>query len=387
MKLKFKFIAALALVLVILSSCNRGNYVNNLPKNAVAIISVNGVKLVGPSSPFYALLMPFVNEEQTQLKGIDLTKDIYFFKTADGILGACLPIADDYEFHDFIKRLYTVGGVVDLKMEKDFNYCSYKHRWVLVYNEYCLLIMGPTIMGEGQKMAERMMSQMDDDEETSCQGTDLWEHLMKSNEPIRFAARASALPEQVTQLFTFGVPTGTDLEDIIVEARMKYEDGALYMNGNTCSALPHVKQAMDKAYSIYRPLTTDWKKHMNDSVLATIFMNVNGKDFLNNFKNSKTVTSFLQASEVYDEIATKDGEISFVMTPRGENILEKGVKVEINDMPAGAKANKEHVVGIFNINYLFGLIGPTIIPAFDKISRIVFTIEDPMQMHTPIEKE
>ena len=179
MKSKCHFLSVFTLLVILLSSCSKGNYVNNLPKNAVALLSINGEKLIGAYSPFNVLLMPFVNDDKTQLKGIDLTKDIYFFETADGSFGMCAPIADDYEFHDFITRLCNIGGLSELKHEKDVNFCFYKNQWAIMYNNHCLLVMGPTMASKQaqEKIISRMQAQMDDKEETSCQGGELWQQI------------------------------------------------------------------------------------------------------------------------------------------------------------------------------------------------------------------
>ena len=42
MKSKYHFLSVLSLLILLLSSCSNGNYVNNLPKNAVALLSING---------------------------------------------------------------------------------------------------------------------------------------------------------------------------------------------------------------------------------------------------------------------------------------------------------------------------------------------------------
>ena len=73
MKSKSNILYVIALMLLVLTSCSKGNYVNNLPRNTVGLLAVNGQKLVGAYSPFNVLLTPFVNEDRTQMKGIDLT--------------------------------------------------------------------------------------------------------------------------------------------------------------------------------------------------------------------------------------------------------------------------------------------------------------------------
>lgn len=378
MKSIFHFLSVFTLLVLLLSSCSKGDYVNNLPKNAVALLSINGEKLIGAYSPFNVLLMPFVNDDKTQLKGIDLTKDIFFFETADGVFGMCAPIADDYEFHDFISRLSNIGGVSEIKHEKDVNYCFYKDQWAIMYNNHCLLVMGPTMASRQaqEKMISRMHAQMDDKEETSCQGSELWQHHSESNAPVRFVARASALPKQMVSTITFGAPAGTDLDDVIIEAEMTYSDGTLYMDGTTCSTIPHVKQALKKAASIYRPLTFDWEKEIDSEALSTIFLNVNGKDFANNLKGNNALITILQSTGAFEQITGSDGEMAITLTPRGNNILESGVEAKVRKISQGNKQNKERLVAVFNTEKILGQTGTYMFPTLGKFKRVVFLIDD-----------
>lgn len=375
---KSNILYAIALVLLVLTSCSKGNYVNNLPRNAVGLLAVNGGKLVGAYSPFKVLLTPFVNEDRTQMKGIDLTKDLYFYETSDGMFGICAPIADDYEFHDFVSRLSNIGGLSDIKTQGDIHYCFYKNQWALAYNEYCMLVMGPVMDNdkEREKIVKRMIAQMDDEEETSCQGTELWQHLNESTAPVRFVARASALPEQMVSTCTFGAPMGTDPDDVLIEATMTYKDGTLYMDGTTCSSNKHILQTLQKSISMYRPISIDWEKAIDETALSTIFINAKGKDLISTINNNKTLSSLLMSTGAYDEISNSNGNMVITIRPRGNNIMEQGVTTDVKVLPNANKKNKERLVAVFNTESLLQNLTINIFSSLNKIKRVVFIIDD-----------
>ena len=375
---KSNILYAIALVLLVLTSCSKGNYVNNLPRNAVGLLAVNGGKLVGAYSPFKVLLTPFVNEDRTQMKGIDLTKDLYFYETSDGIFGICAPIADDYEFHDFVSRLSNIGGLSDIKTQGDIHYCFYKNQWALAYNEYCMLVMGPVMDNdkEREKIVKRMIAQMDDEEETSCQGTELWQHLNESTAPVRFVARASALPEQMVSTCTFGAPVGTDPDDVLIEAAMTYKDGTLYMDGTTCSSNQHILQTLRKSIAMYRPISIDWEKAIDEKALSTIFINAKGKDLISTINKNKTLSSLLMSTGAYDEISNSNGNMVITIRPRGSNIMEQGVTADVKVLPNANKKNKERLVAVFNTESLLQNLTINIFSSLNKIKRVVFIIDD-----------
>ena len=375
---KSNILYAIALVLLVLTSCSKGNYVNNLPRNAVGLLAVNGGKLVGAYSPFKVLLTPFVNEDRTQMKGIDLTKDLYFYETSDGMFGICAPIADDYEFHDFISRLSNIGGLSEIKTQGDIHYCFYKNQWALAYNEYCMLVMGPVMDNdkEREKIVKRMIAQMDDEEETSCQGTELWQHLNESDAPVRFVARASALPEQMVSTCTFGAPVGTDPDDVLIEAAMTYKDGTLYMDGTTCSSNQHILQTLRKSIAMYRPISIDWEKAIDEKALSTIFINAKGKELIGTINKNKTLSSLLMSTGAYDEISNSNGNMVITIRPRGSNIMEQGVTADVKVLANANKKNKERLVAVFNTESLLQNLTINIFSSLNKIKRVVFIIDD-----------
>ena len=378
MKSKSNILYVIALMLLVLTSCSKGNYVNNLPRNTVGLLAVNGQKLVGAYSPFNVLLMPFVNEDRTQMKGIDLTKDIFIYETSDGMFGVCAPIADDYDFHDFISRLSNIGGVSEIKSDGDTHYCFYKKQWAITYNDYCMLVMGPVMDNEAErnKIVKRMISQMDDDEETSCQGTELWQHLNESDAPVRFVARASALPEQIVSTCTFGAPVGTDPDDVLIEAAMTYKDGTLYMDGTTCSSNKHILQSLQKSISMYRPISIDWEKAIDEKALSTIFINAKGQDLIGTINNNKTLSSLLMSTGAYDQIAASNGNLAITVRPRGNNIIENGVTADVKVIPNANKKNNERLVAVFNTESLLQNFTINLFSSLNKINRVVFIIDD-----------
>lgn len=364
------------MILVGLTSCSKQDYTNSIPANSTALIAVNAADFVGEQSPFSSLLMPFVDNDKKELKGIDLTKDIYLFAAGDGQLGLCAPISNDNELHDFMKRLYNLGVITNHTEKDNKNFYTFNNQWVIGYNDNTMLIMGPVTGADAEmRLARRLEKLMDKDEAQSIKNTMLWQHLEEKNSHIRMVAQASTLPEQMAATVTIGAPKGTDPADVLLEADMEYNDGTLMLTGNTCSYNPNIKQSMKKAQALYRPITIDWQKMMTDTTLIGVFMNVDGKRLIPQLQNNRTLGTMLMGTEAYDQIRNTDGNLAILLSPNKETEENSSVfTAQIHNLPNEKNDKGERLVVAVNMEALNGTIAQTITPLLGKVKRIIYNL-------------
>ena len=364
------------MIIVGLTSCSKQDYTNSIPANSTALIAVNAADFVGEQSPFSSLLMPFVDNDKKELKGIDLTKDIYLFAAGDGQLGLCAPISNDNELHDFMKRLYNLGVITNHTEKDDKNFYTFNNQWVIGYNDNTMLIMGPVTGADAEmRLARRLEKLMDKDEAQSIKNTMLWQHLEEKNSHIRMVAQASTLPEQMAATITIGAPKGTDPADVLLEADMEYNDGTLMLTGNTCSYNPNIKQSMKKAQALYRPITIDWQKMMTDTTLIGVFMNVDGKRLIPQLQDNRTLGTMLMGTEAYDQIRNTDGNLAILLSPNKETEENSSVfTAQIHNLPNEKNDKGERLVVAVNMEALNGTIAKTITPLLGKVKRIIYNL-------------
>ncbi len=169
---------------------------------------------------------------------------------------------------------------------------------------------------------------------------------------------------------------GTDPDDVLIEATMTYKDGTLYMDGTTCSSNQHILQTLRKSIAMYRPISIDWEKAIDEKALSTIFINSKGKDLISTINNNKTLSSLLMSTGAYDEISNSNGNMVITIRPRGNNIMEQGVTADVKVLPNANKKNKERLVAVFNTESLLQNLTINIFSSLNKIKRVVFIIDD-----------
>lgn len=374
--MKRTFYILLLLVSIILSSCSKHDYTNAIPSNSTAIIAINAADFTSEKSPFASLLVPFVDNDTKQLKGVDLTRDIFLFSSGDGNLGACAPIADDDNLADFVSRLENIGVLKNAKEQDGKQFYTFKDQWVMGYDDGCLLIMGPVTGADAEaRLIRRMTKLMDRDDDESVKNSTIWQHLEEQKNNIRMVAQASALPEQLAVIVALGAPKGTDPDDVLLEAALEYDNGVLALAGKTCSYNQNIAQSMKQSQSVYRPITTDWQQNMTDSIVAGVFMNVKGTDIMPYIQRNKSLNSMLMGSNAYEKIRNNDGNISITMTPKKGGKDNESYDVSVTyPTPSQQKGNEKLVVAV-NVNALAGPMAQSIAPFLGKIKTIVYKLK------------
>lgn len=367
---------AIAMIMV---SCSKGDYVDYVPANSKAVAVINPMKLLDEASPLKTILKPFVSNDKKGLKGIDLTRDFYAFETVDGMFGLCAPVNDADELSDFMGRLKTIGVMSDFNDSDEATFCVATDQWMIGWQDNCLIAMGPFINStiERKKMIKRMRHMMEQDEDDGLRSSTLWGYMENIATPVKMIAQASALPPQLVSACTIGTPKGTDPDDVLLRAELFYADSTLFVQGDMCSYNPNIDQALKEATEMYHPITIDWHKTFSDSLLAGIFMNVDGERFVEQLNKNKTLSTMLMGTGSYDRIKGNKGDLAFLFSGKVEPGKEQTVHTRVLNLPKGNVKNGERLVVAMNVNNIAGPIASDILSWVSKIRNIVFTLKEP----------
>lgn len=369
-----------AILMFVLAGCTRSNYVDSVPANSKAVVSVNAMELIDDDSPVKTVLLPFVNKDKKSLKGIDLTKDMYAFETIDGLFGLSIFVNDRDALLDFFQRLQTIGVLSELEEGDDEIFAVAFEKWIAGYNEKRLLVMGPVVnsVTERENMKDRMRSMMNQKADEGLRNSDMWKYLDSVNAPMKMVAEASALPNELVSAFMIGAPRGTDPSDVMLRAEVEYEDSILMMKGDMFSYNPNIDQALKQAAEVYRPMTVNWEKLFADTLLAGVFMNVDGEEFVELLNRDKTLGSMLIGTHRYDRIKGNKGDMAFLFSGKmSESIDTAGIQTHIINLPKGTEKDGERLVIAINVKKATSAVAGTFLSWVNRVKNIVFTLKKP----------
>ena len=345
-------------ILLSLYSCDNSNHINIIPRNCSAIIEADAK----------TFNLPF--------KGIDSTKKVYYFEIADGTLGLCAAIDDEYQLDEYLHQLQKTNKTDNFTESEGIQFCTYSNTWILGYDDKRLLLLGPIIPAEYTRTTKRIIKLLHQDEEKSIVKAELWTHLHEciknDNKEVCMAILASALPEQLTAAFTIGAPRGTAAEDIIIESSINIADSCMILKGHTCSYNMNIRQELHKAQKLYHKLTFDWQNIISDSSLVSIVMNINGNDYMPYIQRNKSLNSLLLGTNAYEEMKSANGNVVIEINPGNHD----NYTAKIQKFPNGNYTREERLVVSLDVQNLFNKKTGNIIPLPDNVRRIVYYLDE-----------
>lgn len=361
----------------ILSSCSKKDYTNIIPQDAAALVRLNALEFSSEKSPFSSVLMPFVDDDKKSMKGIDLTNDVYFFEEKNGTHGFCASLIDHSHFADFMQRMKTIGVADNFSEVEENQFCILTNSWVMGFDRDAVLIMGPATTKTAQdSLIQRMSILMEQDAEMSIKSSTLWQHMEELKSPMRFVSQADILPQHFAHTLASSIPGHIKLSDVLVEAEMEYRDSTLFLYGSTCSADDSIKVILDKADDIYKPISFNWNRLINDTTLVGVFMNVNGEEITPILKNNAAINTMLSGTDGYDRICGNNGNIAILLTPKDGDSFETSFSTHVRNIPSGDKPRHERMVIVLNMKSVANRDWMEFMPVPSKVQRVVYTLKD-----------
>lgn len=325
---KYLSIVLMAMFVALLSSCSGNDYLNVIPSNSIALISLD-VRQMGEESKLddkAGMLKSMLHVDDVADCGIDIMQKIYLFESADGNLGMCAKVADSDDMQAWLNGLAKQGICQPLTERKDCHFTVLKDSWLVGFSDEALLVMGPVVAEAQAELQRQMTKYLNADEEAGIKGTPMFGRLDSIPTSMAMVAQVKALPEKFVAPFTFGAPKGSDASQIMIAAEMEQSDGLFHISGETFSFNKNVDAALKQAAKVYRPIKGTYVKSMPADALAGIFMNVNGKDFLPMLQSNKGLQALLMgintAIDMDNIIRSVDGDMSIVLSSMSDNEIK-----------------------------------------------------------------
>ena len=285
-----------AFAMLVLNSCSGSDYLNAIPANSSAIISIDMQKMADNNhlGDKAGVLKSLLHVDDVSECGIDISDKLYLFETADGNLGICAKVSDEGDLEDWLNQLAKDQHIcTPVSKKKDFYFSVLKNSWVMGFSDQALLVVGPVVADAQAELQRQMVRFLKADDEHGIKSSSMFERLESITSPMAMVAQAQALPEKFIAPFTLGAPKDADASQVVIAAEMSIQKGMLRIKGETFSFNQEIDAALQKAAESYRPIKGKYIMSMPDDAMAGIFMNVDGNKFLPMMQSNKGIQQLL----------------------------------------------------------------------------------------------
>lgn len=280
-------VACMVLVVftAMLSSCSGDDYLNAIPDNSIALVSIDARKIVsghdGGDAPDASMLNGLLHADKAEDCGIDMSEKIYIFETAEGNLGVAAKMKSASDMEKWLAGLADAGVCGKTARRGDYCFAVIKDAWMLGFSSTTVMVMGPVIASQHAETMQMMAKYLAQGEEKGIKGTPLYDRLDSMNSSVALVARAKALPEKFAAPFMIGAPKEADASQVMIAASFDMGQGGLMkITGETFSFNESINRGIKDSYAVYRPITDEFMGNVDASALFAMFMNVDGGKYL-----------------------------------------------------------------------------------------------------------
>ncbi len=319
--IKFSHIIVFSFLLVslVMSSCSSDDYINSIPKESTALLSLDIPQLAnseGMLGKQNNILKSLFHIDDVSHSGLDVEEKVYMFESSEGNLGLCAKVNDEDDLTNTFENLAKKGFCSKIVKRRGFHFTVIKDSWVAGYSENALLVMGPVVMSAQMDVQQEIAKYLSQEEEEGIKESLLYSRLDSMAAPFALVAQATALPEKFIAPFTLGAPKDADASQIMLAADISTKNHSLIFQGETFSFNKRIDDSLKKAIQVYRPIKGQYVHTMPSSAILGMFLNVDGTKFLPLMQNDKAMVALLaglnSAVDMDNIIRSVDGDMAIV---------------------------------------------------------------------------
>lgn len=222
----------------------RNNYLAAVPADAQALsrIQIDDVAQLSQNLPF--LFSDLILHKLADKTGVDYSEPVYAFVNSEKSYGLIAAISNQTKLEDLLTENH-------ITVEE-----KYGMKWAvlpflqLVFDEHKLLAVSnpPNRDNISEDYMTSLMTQ------SEPVRSELLQSLDTLSGPVCLAARASALPETVTEPLNIMLPKDSHLEDISINAVLSFENDCILMEGNLASDHAEINKLLDLMDETFHPI-------------------------------------------------------------------------------------------------------------------------------------
>lgn len=327
--LSFAFLLS---AIILLSSCADDDYLNAIPGESTALVSIDMQKVMNESkaNADAGILKSLLHIDDPVRSGIDVSEKIYLFESSDGNLGLCAKVISESDLTEWINKLSEKHICRKITEYKGSKFTVLKDNWIIGYSDEALMIMGPAINSAQAELRQQMAKYLKADEDGGIKGTPMFDKLDSISSPVAIVAQAHALPQKFIAPFILGSPKDADASQILIAAEMRMKDGCLHVEGETFSFNKRIDKALKDAANSYRKISGKYIKSMPADALVGMFINVDGSKFIELLRTNEGLQAMLAginaAIDIDNIIKSVNGDMAVVMP----SLSDDGIKISMS---------------------------------------------------------
>ena len=307
----------MSLFLILLSSCSDDSYLNVVPKNSMALVSVDAQEL---SKKWDAGKIEDLLEVDDMMScGIDFSSKIYAFETIEGNIGVVAKVSDESALLNWLDVLLKKGHSKPVSKYKDYFFTVIKDSWVVGFSSDAAVLMGPALPSQQFELRRQIVKCFEQDEDDGIKSSPMFCKLDSISAPVSFVAQSSALPDKFIAPFTIGAPKDADRSQIMIAAELVWEnDDCLVVHGETFSFNKSIDRKLKESHNVFRPIKGVYVENTPSDAALSVFMNVDGGAFLELLHSNKSFQALLAglntAIDMDNIIKSIDGDMAFLFS-------------------------------------------------------------------------
>lgn len=311
-----QMLAAIACI-CIYSSCSGDDYINAIPASSNALVAID-TKALNEQTGMADnnVVKSLLKVDNVEDCGIDFSSKLYLFETADGNLGFCAKVDSKSTLADWLDSLYKKGLCSKTAEKRGFSFALLKGSWAVGFSDESAVIIGPVLPAQQAEAIRTLGKYLKQDEDDGIKSTPMFDKVDSIKSPVTIVAQVDALPEKLAAPFTIGAPKGADNSQICIAASLTAShNGCMNICGEPFSFNPEVDKALKASNAKFRKIKGTYAANLPGNTLCSIFMNVNGRDFVDMMHNSASLGVLLAgmntAIDMDNILRCVDGEMVF----------------------------------------------------------------------------
>lgn len=291
MKCFSKVFFLILLFVCMLSSCCKHDYRASIPAGSTMVASINFTdKDAASDLGFLTDLLKMGNPIKC---GLDISQKVYLFETSDGSFGMCAKVSSILDLETYRDKLIREGLMKKGPERDDCSFAVISDKFVAGWNDNTFLVMGPVLAAGQKDMIQQIATLLNQKEDEGMIGTPLMEKLESQTGAMALVAQSTALPKQVSSVFTIGAPKDVDITQVAFAANLDIRDNMLVIESEPFSLNKAADEYIKKSYGVFRQIGDSYLKCMDNRSFMGMFFNVEGKKFLPILQQSADMQALL----------------------------------------------------------------------------------------------